>query len=88
MVAGLRGRSYEQKLMEVGLTTLEERRIRGDMIQTFRITNCIDQVEADTWFTMATDRDRVGAANTRDSRDITRIVERKSKTELRRNFYS
>ena len=29
MGAGLRGRSYEQKLREVGLTTLEERRIRG-----------------------------------------------------------
>ena len=31
--------------MEVGLTTLEERRVRGDMIQTFRILNGIDQVE-------------------------------------------
>ena len=32
MVAGLRGRNYEQKLREVGLTTLEERRVSGDMI--------------------------------------------------------
>ena len=58
------------------------------MIQTKRILNVIVQVEANTWFTMATDRDRMGAANTRDSRDITRIVERNSNTELRRNFYS
>ena len=56
MVAGLRGRSYEQKLREVGLTTLEERRIRGDMIQTSRILNGIYQVDASTWFAMATDR--------------------------------
>ena len=88
MVAGLRGRTYEQKLREVGLTTLEERRIRGDMIQTSRILNGIDQVEASTWFTMATDRDRTGAANTRHSRDTTRIVEGVSKIDVRKNFFS
>ena len=88
MVAGLRGRSYEQKLREVGLTTLEERRIRGDMIQTSRILNGIDQVDASTWFAMATDRDRVGAANTRNSTDTTRLVEGVSKHEVRRNFFS
>ena len=43
MVAGLKGRTYEQKLVEVGLTTLEERKVRGDMIQTFRILNGTDQ---------------------------------------------
>jgi ribonuclease P/MRP protein subunit RPP40 len=37
MVAGLKGKTYQDKLKEVGLTTLEERRDRGDMIQTFRI---------------------------------------------------
>ena len=88
MVAGLRGRTYEQKLMEVGLTTLEERRIRGDMIQTSRILNGIDQVEASTWFTMATDRDRAGAAHTRHSTDTTRIVEGVSKIDVRKNFFS
>ena len=30
IVAGLKGRTYEQKLVEVGLTTLKERRVRGD----------------------------------------------------------
>ena len=88
MVAGLRGRNYEQKLREVGLTTLEERRVRGDMIQTFRILNDIDKVEASTWFAMANERDRLGAAHTRHSRDTTRVVEGVSKTDVRRNFFS
>lgn len=88
MVAGLRGRTYEQKLEEVGLTTLEDRRTRGDMIQTFRILNGVDRVEPSTWFTLAHERDRVGAANTRHSNDITRTVEGRSKTEVRRNFFS
>ena len=88
MVAGLKGRTYEQKLVEVGLTTLEERRVRGDMIQTFRILNGIDQVEPGTWFTMANERNRLGAANTRNSSDYTMTVEGTSKTELRRNYFS
>ena len=75
MVAGLKGRTYEQKLVEVGLTTLEERRVRGDMIQTFRILNGIDQVEPGTWFTMANKRNRLGAANTRYSSDYIMTVE-------------
>ena len=88
MVAGLRGRNYEQKLREVGLTTLEERRDRGDMIQTFRILNNIDKVEPGTWFSMADARDRLGAAHTRHSRDTTRVLEGASNTDVRRNFFS
>ena len=88
MVAGLKGRSYEQKLREVGLTMLEQRRTRGDMIQTYRIIQGKDQVDPNTWFTMADERDRLGAASTRHSRDSTSIVEGASKTDLRRNFFS
>ena len=47
---GLSG-SYEERLKAVGLTTLCERRTRGDMIQTFKIMNGIDDVDAATWFT-------------------------------------
>ena len=45
MVEGLKCRTYEQKLKEVGLTTLAERRERGDMIQTLRIKIGIDHVD-------------------------------------------
>ena len=47
----MRGKTYEDKLREVGLTTLEDRRDRGDTIQTFRIIHGIDQVERGTWLT-------------------------------------
>jgi ribonuclease P/MRP protein subunit RPP40 len=88
MVAGLKGKTYQGKLREVGLTSLEDRRDRGDMIQTFRIIHGLDSVEAGTWFQMAGDRAREGAVNTRQSRDITRLVEGESHYENRRNFLS
>ena len=55
MVAGLKGKTYQDKLKEVGLTTLEERRDRGDMIQTFRIIQGLDNGEVGTWFQLAGD---------------------------------
>ena len=53
LVSGLVGETYEQKLAECGLTTLEERRTRGDMIQAWKIIQGIDDVDKATWFTMA-----------------------------------
>ena len=88
MVAGLRGRTYEEKLREVGLTTLHDRRVRGDMIQTFKILNHVDQVNTNTWFSRAGERDREGATNTRHSMDTTQLVEGQSRTQIRRSFFS
>ena len=36
-IAGLKPGTYQVKLKELGLPSLEERRIRGDMIQTWKI---------------------------------------------------
>jgi ribonuclease P/MRP protein subunit RPP40 len=78
MVAGLKGKTYQDKLREVGLTSLEDRRDRGDMIKTFRIIHGLDSVETGTRFQMAGDRAWEGAVNTRQSRDITSLVEGES----------
>ena len=82
----MKGKTYQDKLKEVGLTTLEERRDRGDMIQTFRIIQGLDSVEVGTWCQLADDRAREGAVNTRQSRDTTRLVEGDSQYEHRRNL--
>ena len=42
---GLRGYEYEERLKILGLTTLEERRVRGDLIQQFKIVNGIEKVK-------------------------------------------
>ena len=39
MIPELRDLSYEERLKECGLTTLETRRFRGDQIEVFKILN-------------------------------------------------
>ena len=50
MVSGLKGKNYEQRLAEIGLDTLQNRRRRADLIQTFKILKGIDKVNPSTWF--------------------------------------
>ena len=52
MTSGLTG-TYEEKLKQVGLTTLEDRRTRGDLIQTFKILHQCDNIPVSTFFKMA-----------------------------------
>ena len=44
--------------------------------------------DASTWFAMASNRERAGAANTRHSMETPRIVEGVSKIDVRKNFFS
>jgi hypothetical protein len=50
MISGLKGAAYGEKLAELSLTTLEERRHQTDMLQTLKILRGFDRVSSDTWF--------------------------------------
>ena len=52
MTSGLTG-TYEEKLRQVGLTSLKDRRIRGDLIQTYKILHQVDDIPVSTFFTIA-----------------------------------
>jgi hypothetical protein len=56
--------AYEDRLREVGLTILEERRRRGDMITMFRVLSEKDRVDSTLWFDMANQRQREGVTST------------------------
>ena len=45
MVQGVAGNSYEEKLKDLGLTTIQARHERTDMIQTFKIRNSLDRID-------------------------------------------
>ena len=88
MVSDIGGGSYEYKPSKLNLTTLEERRWRGDMIQTWRIMSGKDMVKVKTWFNMEMDRQRVGATTTRHATQHHAIRPRTYHYEERGKFFS
>ncbi|XP_076034503.1 uncharacterized protein LOC143021104 [Oratosquilla oratoria] len=53
LVPELSDLSYEVRLERLGLTTLEERRSRGDMIEVYKILNHYENIDADQFFKVA-----------------------------------
>ena len=54
LVPELAGLDYEDKCRELGIQSLEDRRKRGDMIQTFKIVRGFDNVEMSDFFRLKT----------------------------------
>ena len=50
-IVGLSGKTYEEKLSELNLTSLADRRKKFDRVQTFKILNGHDHVDASICFT-------------------------------------
>ena len=46
LIPGLRDLTYEERLKECGLTTLETRRLRGDQIEVFKILNGYENIDS------------------------------------------
>ena len=80
MISGLRGNTYEEKLHELGLATLEERRIQQDMIQTHKILTGQAKVDRAIWFEMAAE----GQRETRLTSDPLNIRQKASRLDIRR----
>ena len=55
MIIGLKDHSYEDRLKECRLTTLETRRLRGDQIEVFKILNGFENVDRNTFFSIKKD---------------------------------
>ena len=88
MIPGLRG-SYEDKLRDLGMTTLQRRRKRGDMIQTWRILTGKDRVYPANWFILQGDLVRDGATSTRGHRGYQALLAGpQANLEVRREFFS
>ena len=86
MVSNLRGATYEEKLAELGMVTLEKRRLRGDLIQMYKTMSGKDNVDLDTWFRPAQPNDN--GPTTRAASGHLNVMRNEGRTEVRRNFWS
>ena len=79
LVPELRDLEYSERLMRLGLTTLEERRVRGDMIQTYKFVTRKEDIDPAVFFQMAVPRP---GANSK------KIYRQRPRLDVRKNFYS
>ena len=93
MLSDVRGETYEERLRDAGLTTLEERRKRGDAIETFKTLKGMNGVNEEKWFKRESDDSRATRRNT----EITEEGERRrsdilmveaARLDIRRNFFN
>jgi hypothetical protein len=84
MVSSLQGTSYEEKLEELDLTTLEERRHQADMLQMYKIVTGKDKVNHVHWFKMAAD----GIVRTRQVAGLLIVLKPRARLDMQSNFFS
>ena len=53
IVYGFRNQKYEERLERVNLFSHQYRRMRGDMIETYKIISCLEDVNSFRSFTMS-----------------------------------
>ena len=103
-VSNLKSRTYEDRLKELGLDSLAERRKRGDLIQAYRVFSGHDRVDPATWFKRSIPADRnvqlvldrptegrptvEGAVTTRRQGGFWNVDTPEWNGEIRRNFWS
>ena len=85
MISGLYSYNYEDRLKELRILSLKDRRIHFDMVQIFKTVHEIDRVDRRVWFEFVEDR---GKRVTRLSVDPLNIKSKLSNSELRRRFFS
>lgn len=93
MLSDVQGGTYEEKLDKVGLTTLTERRERGDAIETFKTLNGFNKVTKEKWFQAEEEDARPTRRNTTITEDGEQrrpnvLKEEAARLEIRKNFFN
>jgi ribonucleases P/MRP protein subunit RPP40 len=80
LIEGYHNMSYEDRLKKTGLISLEKRRVRGDLIQVFKILTGFDKIDYKLFFEL------VRGGKTRGHK--LKLVKNRSNGNLRKNFFS
>ena len=84
MVSKLKSQVYEDRLKELGLQTLEERRHKADMHMVHKIMHGGGNLDHQTWFQKRTDSGRT----TRSTADPLNVTVKNGRLEIRSKFFS
>ena len=79
MIEGLSKLSYDDRLKQCGLTTLQQRRARGDLIQVFKMLKGFDKVDYRKYFSIS---------NTTTRGHLLKLHKSRSRLDLRKYFFS
>jgi ribonuclease P/MRP protein subunit RPP40 len=80
MIQGFRNKHYKDRLTELKLTTLEDRRLRGDMIMTYKMLNGLERVDTNKLWTL--NRNSSLRGNSR------KLLKTRSKLDIRKYSFS
>jgi hypothetical protein len=83
-ISGLASNDYEERLVELGMTTLEERRHQADMCMVHKILHAKGGLNRRKWFAMAESSARV----TRSTTDPLNLKVKHARLDIRKNFFS
>ena len=80
LVKALQGKTYSERLKSLRLPSLQYRRLRNDMVQTYKIVRDIDIVDKDKLFTIVTE--------TRTRGHKYKFFKRRSRLNICKNVFS
>ncbi len=80
LIPSLKHLLYGERLSQLHLTTLNTRRERADLIQTYRIMNQIDKIDPDTMFKKAEHQSTRGHSQ--------KLAKSRFRLDIRKHFYS
>ena len=85
MISGLTSTNYNDKLMELGIESLEVRRRKFDMVETYKIIHGFSKTPHNTWFRLVEDTD---LRTTRNRSYAKNIVPCRANLDARKHFFS
>ena len=80
LIEGYQNFSYEERLRKTGLISLEKRRVRGDLIQAFKMIKGYDKIDSSKFFEISKEGKTRGHSM--------KLVKKRSNTDLRKHFFS
>ena len=93
MVSDKSGTTYEERLRSVGLSSLRERRERGDAIKTFKTLKGFNKIDGRNWFEISgpdarATRRTTSVSEEGETRREGSLYRQNFKLEVRKNFFT